>query len=177
MKPVEMRNPKTVAIVGLVALVAAVIAVVTLTLVSHYRAAAVQARQAEIEARGADVMPFDQNQTQHIFTPTDDGGLQQVVAKDPSNQQQIALIQAHLSEEADRFKRGDFADPASIHGQDMAGLSELETGAASIDIQYAPLPNGAEIRYTAKDPQLVMALHHWFMAQLADHGAHASMHP
>jgi hypothetical protein len=134
------------------------------------------AQQAEVTARGAQVMPFDLEQTLHIFQSLDDGGLQTVTAKDPANREQIALIQAHLQEEAAKFQRGDFSDPAKIHGEEMPGLAALKTGAGQIEIQYLPLPDGAQIRYTTKAPTLVMAIHHWFMAQRADHGRHALGH-
>ncbi len=134
------------------------------------------ARQAEVTARGAQVMPFDLEQTLHIFQSLDDGGLQTVTAKDPANREQITLIQAHLQEEAEKFQRGDFSDPAKIHGEEMSGLAALKAGAGQIEIQYLPLPDGAKIRYTTKDPALVMAIHHWFMAQRADHGRHVTGH-
>jgi hypothetical protein len=53
------------------------------------------ARQAEVATRGAQVMPFDLEQTRHLFQSLDDGGLQTVTAKDPANREQITLIQAH----------------------------------------------------------------------------------
>jgi hypothetical protein len=134
------------------------------------------ARQAEVATRGAQVMPFDLEQTMHHFQSLDNGGLQTVTAKDPGNQEQIALIQAHLKEEAEKFHRGDFSDPAKIHGENMPGLVELKAKAGQIEIQYLPLPDGAQIRYTAEDPALVMAIHHWFMAQRADHRSHATGH-
>jgi hypothetical protein len=134
------------------------------------------ARQAEVAARGARVMPFDLEQTMHVFQSLDDGGLQTVRAKDPANREQIALIQTHLQEEASKFQRGDFSDPATIHGEAMPGLAELRAGAGQIEIEYLPLPDGAQIRYRTKDPALVMAIHHWFMAQRADHGSHATGH-
>jgi hypothetical protein len=121
-------------------------------------------------------MPFDLEQTLHVFEKLDDGGLQRVVVKDLSNKEQIPLIQAHLKEEADKFRRGDFSDPARIHGEDMPGLAELRSGTGKIDVLCTPRPDGAQIRYAAKDPALVMALHHWFNAQLSDHGRHASGH-
>ena len=89
-----------------------------------------QTRQEEVAARGAKVMPFDLEQTTHVFQKLDDGGLQKVVVKDPSNKKQIALIQAHLKEESEKFRKGDFSDPAKIHGEDMPGLAQLKTGAA-----------------------------------------------
>jgi hypothetical protein len=134
------------------------------------------ARQTEVATRGAQVMPFDLEQTLHIFQPLNDGGLQTVTAKDSANHEQIALIQAHLKEEAEKFQHGDFSDPAKIHGEDMPGLAELKAGAGQIDIQYLPLPAGAQIRYTTRVPALVTAIHHWVMAQRADHGGHATGH-
>lgn len=121
-------------------------------------------------------MPFDLEQTMHLFQHLDDGGLQTVTAKDPANSQQIALIQAHLKEEAAQFQRGDFSDPATIHGEHMPGLAALQTGARQIAIQYTPLPNAAQIQYTTKDPGLIAALHQWFTAQRSDHGHHATGH-
>jgi hypothetical protein len=135
-----------------------------------------QTRQKEVAVKGAKVMPFDLEQTTHVFQKLDDGGLQKVVVKDPSNKKQIALIQSHLKEESEKFRKGDFSDPAKIHGEDMPGLAQLKAGAAKIDVRYSALPDGAQIRYQAKDPKLVTALHQWFSAQLSDHGAHATHH-
>ena len=130
-------------------------------------------RQAVVATRGVEVMPFDLERTTHIFDKQDDGGLQQVIADD-ADDEQIALIRAHLAEEAERFQQGDFHDPGMIHGEDMAGLHELTMGAARIQIVYGELPDGAQIRYTTSDPALVAAIHAWFDAQLADHGDHAT---
>ena len=135
-----------------------------------------QSRQEEVAKRGAEVMPFDLEQTTHVFQALEDGGLQKVVVKDPSNQKQIALIQSHLKEESERFRKGDFSDPAKIHGDDMPGLAQLKAGAKEINVRYSTLPDGAEIRYQAKDPKLVMAIHQWFSAQVSDHGHHAMGH-
>jgi hypothetical protein len=133
-----------------------------------------QTRQEEVAVKGAKVMPFNLEQTTHVFQKLDDGGLQKVVAKDPSNKKQIALIQSHLKEESEKFRIGDFSDPAKIHGEDMPGLAQLKAGAAKIDVRYSALPDGAQIRYQAKDPKLVTAIHQWFSAQLSDHGDHAT---
>jgi hypothetical protein len=132
--------------------------------------------QEEVARRGAQAMPFDLEQAMHVFQPLADGGLQAVTAKDPTNSAQIALIQAHLQEEVAKFRRGDFSAPATIHGEDMPGLAALRAGAQHIEMQYTPLPNGAQIRYATPDPALTMALHQWFAAQLADHGHHAVGH-
>lgn len=130
-------------------------------------------RRAEVAARGADVMPFDLDATTHRFEPVDSGLVQTVVADDAGDAEQVALVREHLTHEAERFAAGDFADPASIHGDDMPGLAELEAGADRIAVDYAEVPAGARLTYTADDPELVDALHRWGEAQVMDHGDHA----
>lgn len=144
--------------------------------VTHGDHVAMTERQAEVAEIGTEVMPFDLDATTHVFEKIDEGGLQQVIADDPDDSKQISLIRTHLAEEAARFQRGDFHDPAMIHGDDMAGLHALMMGAEQIEITYSDLPDGAQILYTTDNAELIEALHHWFDAQVADHGAHATDH-
>ena len=130
-------------------------------------------RQEEVAERGADVMPFDLDATTHSFDPTDDGLVETVVADDPDDAEQVELVQGHLGEEAERFRRGDYRDPAAIHGQDMPGLATLEERAASIDIGLHLLPDGARLTFSSDDPVAVDAIHDWGEAQTSDHGEHA----
>lgn len=120
-------------------------------------------------------MPFDLDATTHVFEKLDDGGLQTVVA-DTDDPGQVGLIRAHLAEEAARFERGDFHDPAMIHGEDMPGLHALVMGHDRLEITYREVERGAEIRYASEDPAIVSAIHQWFDAQLRDHGDHAQAH-
>jgi hypothetical protein len=173
MKANNICSKKTQKLITAGALIISSVAVIVLYKTAMLPA---QTRQEEVAARGAKVMLFDLEQTTHVFQKLEDGGLQKVVVKDPSNKKQIALIQAHLKEESEKFRKGDFSDPAKINGEDMPGLAELKAGARKIDVRYTALPDGAQIRYTTKDPKMVMALHQWFTAQLSDHGHHASHH-
>jgi len=131
---------------------------------------------AMVERGSKEVMPFDLNQTMHIFEPTRDGGVQTILVHD-GNPQQIALVRSHLRKEAVAFAHGNFSDPAKIHGMNMPGLAQLIAGARRIDITYLETTNGASIRYKTSDPHLIAALHTWFAAQVTDHGAHAMMMP
>lgn len=135
----------------------------------------IEQRQAEVARAGSAVMPFDLDTTTHIFEKTDTGGLQAVVA-DTDDPEQVALIRTHLAEEAERFSQGDFHDPATVHGPDMAGLHALVMGHERLAIAYREVARGAEIRYESTDPSLVVAIHQWFDAQLLDHGPHAQPH-
>jgi len=130
-------------------------------------------RQADVAERGAGVMPFDLEATTHRFEPTDDGLVQTVVADDPSDATNVALVREHLAAEAERFAAGDYADPAVIHGDGMPGLAELEAGADRIEVAYVETAAGGRITYTTGDAALVDALHDWAEAQVMDHGAHA----
>ncbi|MGZ8915384.1 MAG: aspartate carbamoyltransferase [Methylobacter sp.] len=131
-------------------------------------------RLNEVTQRGMHVMPFDLKQTQHIFSKTETGGVQQVIVKDPGNSKQIELIRQHLSKISEEFTRGDFSNPAKIHGEGMPGLAELRKAEpGQLHVEYKELENGAEITYSAKEPGLVDAIHRWFDAQLADHGPDA----
>ena len=127
-------------------------------------------RQAAVASVGAEVMPFELDATTHRFTKTPDGGVQSVTADDPSDATQIQLIREHLQMERDGFSRGDYDDPARIHGMDMPGVAELSDGYEDVNVIYSELPAGAELTYTTTEPQLVAAIHAWFDRQVADHG-------
>jgi len=133
-----------------------------------------RSREAAVAERGATVMPFSLDATTHVFDATATGGSQRVVADDPRDRDQIRLIRQHLREEAAAFQRGDFADPASIHGEEMPGLAALQGGFKRIEVSYLDLPDGAEIAYRTDDPALAAALADWFEAQLRDHGGDAT---
>ena len=130
---------------------------------------------SDFAEREREVMPFSLEQTLHIFEDTAMGGVERVIAQ-PDDTENIRLIREHLKEEAERFTQGDFSDPAYLHGEAMSGLSELkEAGeAGKLEVAYEPLPEGAQLTFESDDPAVVIALHLWFQAQVADHGEHAS---
>jgi hypothetical protein len=133
-------------------------------------------RQDEVALKGASVMPFDLVRTTHFFDDTPSGGIETVTANDKKDARQIALIRSHLAEEAKRFGRGDFADPAKIHGQDMPGLAALARAGDRLQVKYRKLPAGASLSYVSVDAAVIADVHAWFAAQRADHAAHAHMH-
>jgi len=136
---------------------------------------ATESRLDEVQRRGEQVMPFSLEQTAHIFTKTAQGGVQQVIAKENADTGQIDLIQAHLSTISRQFAQGDFSDPARIHGDEMPGFAALsKAGPGRIRIEYRKLDKGAQIIYSAEDPDLIKAIHQWFDAQMSDHARHAA---
>ena len=133
-------------------------------------------RQEEVARRGSTVMPFELSRTTHFFDANSNGGIQTITANDQRDAEQVALIRSHLSTEAQQFGRGDFSDPAAIHGKDMPGLAVLSKAGNKLHVAYKELPAGASLTYTSQDPAVVTAIHDWFAAQSADHGAHDHMH-
>jgi hypothetical protein len=129
-----------------------------------------RSEQVGMDARAVEVMPFDLDATRHTFTKTDQGGVEQVVVIDPTDTRNIDLIRSHLQFEATEFGKGNYSDPARIHGMDMPGLQELEAGASRVDVRYEEVPGGARMIYTSAEPPLVDALHSWFDRQSRDHG-------
>ena len=135
-------------------------------------------RQQEVAQKGAMVMPFNVQNSTHVFQKTTTGGLQQVLAKDPKDADLIAAIRQHLEMEADRFGKGDYSDPMKIHGMDMPGvqyLSHIKPG--QLAITYRNVPGGAAVDYVGRDAATVDAIHKWFDAQLDDHGEDATSTP
>ena len=130
-------------------------------------------RRAQVAEAGTQVMPFDLDQTTHIFTNTETGGIQDVVADDPSDVETIDQIRLHLAEEADKFATGDFSDPEEIHGSTMPGLATLKDRYDEIEIDLTQTAVGATLQYGTQDEDLVAAIHDWFSAQTSDHGSHA----
>lgn len=131
-------------------------------------------RQAEVAKLGADVMPFSLKATTHVFTKTAEGGVQRVVAKRASDAPQVKLVREHLRDIQTQFLKGDFSGPTHIHGTEMPGLADLKAAKpGQVAIDYKDVAAGAELTYRTSEPKLVTALHRWFDAQLADHGADA----
>jgi hypothetical protein len=156
------------------ALIISLLAALLMTPSAQAADKATENRLDEVAKRGAHVMPFSLDRTTHIFSKREKGGVQQVLAKNSSDAEQIGLIRRHLSKISQEFMRGDFSDPAKIHGENMPGLEELRKATpGQIKIAYKELPNGAEIEYSADDRQLIDAIHRWFDAQLSDHARHA----
>lgn len=149
------------------------LALAVLSTITAAGAADVQ-RQADVARRGADVMPFSLEATQHVFTKAADGGTQRVVARRAGDAAQVRLVRQHLRDIESQFRRGDFSGPAHIHGADMPGLARLQAAPrGALAINYRDVPGGAELAYRTADPALVAAVHAWFDAQVSDHGRDA----
>ena len=134
-----------------------------------------QTTQEHVHRMGHEVMPFDLSISVHISKMTESCGVQRVVLRDPKavKPEQVSLIRQHLQHEAKEFQKGNFADPATLHGANMPGLKELQAGSSKIKVSYSELPTGAQITFETSDLHALTAIHRWFGAQLSEHGADA----
>ena len=116
-------------------------------------------------------LPYPADQTQSAFTRTVHGGVQHVIAKSKDNFELIKLIQAHLLNITEQFRKGDFSFTEQMHGSDMPGLIQLKTAKPyDIKFEYRALENGGQIHFSSEYPQYVSALHEWLDAQALEHG-------
>lgn len=134
-----------------------------------FAAPAADDHQQMVMQHGLQVMPFDQKQAMHTFLPSANGGVVEIIVH-TMDQRQISLVRSHLLQEAAAFARGDFGDPAYIHGNQMPGLAQLEAAPSRLSIRYFETPTGATIALSTSEPALVSAIHEWLAAQQRDHG-------
>lgn len=168
------QSARTLALVVIGTALVAILATISLLFWAGWLAVPQADRQATVHEMGSQVMPFNLGDTTHIFEMTESGGIQQVVADDPGDAEQLALIRQHLQHEVLRFSSGDFSDPTSLHGDDIPGVRELADSAEKLTIEFSELPDGAQITFTTEDLILITAIHRWFGAQLSDHGSDAT---
>lgn len=136
-------------------------------------AAVADTPQQQVHDKSHHVMPFDMSRTLHVFKMTVEGGIQKVEVRDPADAGQITLIRAHLAHEALEFSKGNFGDPAHLHGTGMPGLNELAAAPRDLKVTYSDTPKGGQIDFKGDNIGIVTAIHRWFGAQLSEHGADA----
>lgn len=124
---------------------------------------------AAIDARGDRVMGFDHLRTTHNFLLEPDGGVIQVQAKDPADQESVARIRHHLAEIAGKLAAGDFSMPFAIHDRVLPGIPEMIRLKGDIRFRYEELERGARVRIATGNPEARAAVHAFLRAQIEDH--------
>ena len=111
-------------------------------------------------AIGAPSAPFNNHNSSQVFQKNQDGGLQQVTAKDPNDNALVTAIRSYLEAEAQRFGDGDYSGP-------FKGVRNLKALKPSqISIIYRNVPAGAAIDYVGADKAAVDAIHKWLDAEI-----------
>ncbi len=126
----------------------------------------------------AEPSSFDPEATVQEFAATSNGGVQRVTARESSDAKQIGLIREALKKAATDFAGSHSRDVLEARGPGAASLAVLLAAApGQLRSAFVEIRAGAEIRYSSDDPQLVAALHEWFLRQTADPGPNAVASP
>jgi hypothetical protein len=127
------------------------------------------AHHAEVDARGARAMGFDQARTVHHFRLFADGGAIEVTVKEPADRGNLDAIRSHLPHIAHLFGEGRFDLPMLVHARVVPGTRELAQLKGAITYRYVETPAGGRVDITTRNPDALAALHRFLAFQIADH--------
>ncbi|MCI0617447.1 hypothetical protein L0244_31115 [bacterium] len=126
-------------------------------------------QHAGMVARGNKAMGFDQEKTTHHFLMKDDGGIIQVEANDPQDQESRNAIRGHLSHIAVLFSKGDFDIPMFIHDRMPEGVPVMKELKDAITYKYEDIDRGGKVILASQNEDAVKAIHDFLRFQIEDH--------
>jgi hypothetical protein len=124
---------------------------------------------ADMNARGAHVMGFDQDKTTHRFLLHADGGAVDILVKDPADTANRDAIRAHLPHIAQMFADGNFEAPMLIHDTNVPGTNQMTALKNRIRFAYVETPRGGRLDIITTDPAALKAVHEFMRFQIQDH--------
>lgn len=124
---------------------------------------------AQMNARGAHVMGFDQAKTVHQFRLHTDGGAIDIRVKDRADRDNINAIRSHLPHIAEMFAGGNFDAPMLIHATDVPGTDTMTAAKDQIRFRYVETPGGGRVDIFTTDAAALKAVHEFLRFQIADH--------
>jgi hypothetical protein len=124
---------------------------------------------AELLARGARAMGFDQERTSHHFRLSDAGGSIEVQVNDPKDLESRQQIASHLRLITQQFASGDFSIPLLTHGEEPTGVSDLKRLRKEIRYSFEETALGARVAIATTDPAARNAIHAFLRYQIHDH--------
>ena len=113
------------------------------------------------------VISFADGPVLESFTPTTDGGVEDVETFD-RGRNAIKRLRADIRKKARAFAKGRFVDPTNAHGDLVPGLREMRDQWASMHVSCEDIPRGARVRYETSDNLMVEALHQWFVTRVVN---------
>jgi hypothetical protein len=136
---------------------------------THEEHQAQMKREAELKARGAQAMGFDQDAARHHFVLTETGGAIEVGAANPDDRATRDAVRNHLRQIARDFAAGVFDAPFATHGEVPDGVPTLPRLAAAIRHRYEERPDGARVSIVASSPEALAAVHAFLRYQIREH--------
>lgn len=129
-----------------------------------------QGHAQHLDARGKQVMGFDQQKATHHFLLYDDGGAIDVGVKDPADKTNRDAIRAHLPHIARHFGDGNFEAPMAVHDRkDVPGTKDLARFKDKVKYVYVETPAGGRVDIFTTDKDALSAVHAFLKFQIEDH--------
>jgi hypothetical protein len=123
-----------------------------------------------LDAKGKQVMGFDQTKTTHHFFLYEDGGAVDVSVKDPANKTDLDAIRSHLPHIAKLFGQGDFEAPMLVHDRkDVPGTKDLARLKDKVTYAYVETRAGGRVDIVTSDKEALAAVHAFLRFQIEDH--------
>ncbi len=144
------------------------VVLIGLAAVGHVAAAQERDHHA-MNARGDKVMGFDQAATSHHFFLYEDGGAIEVTVKDRADKKNLDAIRSHLPHIMQSFGKGDFSDPAFVHGEGVAGTETMQRLRDRIAYKYEDMRDGGRIRISTRHARALAAVHEFLRFQITEH--------
>jgi hypothetical protein len=130
---------------------------------------------AALQSRGQMVMGVDQYTSVHRFDDLPDGGRIEL-QRDRPDSAGVATIRMHLAHIAREFAKGNFADPGTVHAQEVPGTRTMAAKHDAITYKFLSLPLGGEVRITTSDAEARKAIHAFLALQRQEHRAAGTNH-
>jgi hypothetical protein len=124
---------------------------------------------AQMNARGAHAMGFDQNKTTHHFLLLEDGGAIEVTVRDRTDAANLTAIRMHLPHLVTMFAGGDFSMPGFIHDRPVPGADVMTQNKDRIAYVYEEVPGGGRVRITTRVTVALKGVHEFLRFQITDH--------
>jgi hypothetical protein len=136
---------------------------------THEEHLAQMKKDAELKARGARAMGFDQDAVTHHFRLTREGGAIEVSVKDAADAAGRSQVRAHLKEITEQFAAGDFEKPFMTHAEIPPGAEAMQRLRTAIAYAYEDAADGGRLRITTRDPDALAAVHEFLRYQIREH--------
>jgi len=123
-----------------------------------------------LDARGKQVMGFDQQKTAHHFRLYEDGGAIEVSVKDKADTENLTAIRGHLPHIATMFADGQFDAPMLVHDtKSVPGTADLARLKSRLRYNFVETPAGGRVDIVTTDKEALDALHAFLRFQITDH--------
>jgi hypothetical protein len=128
------------------------------------------AAHAELEARGAKTMGFDQSRASHHFKLSPDGGSIEVHVNRAADTETRQQVVTHLQDITARFGRGDFAIPTETHAEVPDGVDGMKKYKDDITYTFEPSPAGGRVKISTRNKEALSSVHAFLRYQIREHG-------